>query len=164
MVSHWGFEPQTLWLKVKCSADWANGSLWVACTTLSYYTKITSKCQAGKKYSSFYTYSAWYSFIYCAQLPQNNSYGQGTQHKTCKIGGKWGRQGLACFFHLCYSVVDCNCIECCFGWADYDACYTSCETVWRNICSFFFRLPLTISTILLQTNIMAIQIKQRGNT
>ena len=26
MVSRWGFEPQTLWLKVKCSTDWASGT------------------------------------------------------------------------------------------------------------------------------------------
>ena len=24
LMRHWGFEPQTTWLKVKCSTDWAN--------------------------------------------------------------------------------------------------------------------------------------------
>ena len=30
MVTRSGFEPETLWLKVKCSTDWANGSSMVA--------------------------------------------------------------------------------------------------------------------------------------
>ena len=28
MVSRWGFEPQTPWLKVKCSTGWASETLW----------------------------------------------------------------------------------------------------------------------------------------
>ena len=38
MVSHRGFEPRAPWLKVKCSANWANGSYLYHRTTLLIYT------------------------------------------------------------------------------------------------------------------------------
>ena len=51
LVNHRGFEPRTLWLKVKCSANWASGSLpltqdayllyiiWISLSTLFCKTK-----------------------------------------------------------------------------------------------------------------------------
>ena len=41
MVTRWGFEPQTLWLKVKCSTYWASGSRMAALDGLE-----PSECQS----------------------------------------------------------------------------------------------------------------------
>ena len=62
MVSRWRFELQTLWLKVKCSTDWANGTFNMAasarlelakCHSQSVvpYHLATRQCNGGRRWS-----------------------------------------------------------------------------------------------------------------
>ena len=66
LVHHQGFEPWTPWLRVRCSASWANGAHYIFCLCWPLSTKRILSLQAGDVKNIFRLFFLFFIFYFGA--------------------------------------------------------------------------------------------------
>ena len=66
LVHHQGFEPWTPWLRVRCSASWANGAHYIFCLCWPLSTKRILSLQAGNVKNIFRLFFLFFIFYFGA--------------------------------------------------------------------------------------------------